>query len=329
MAKQAAQTPSPTTIRVARPSRQLVGPGERRRLARRYRMSRELRAWFFLGPMFLFFVVFLVLPTFGVGWWSLQSGGLISGTSFAGLRNFISLPNEINARAAMWNTLYFAAVSVPVTLVLALGVAMALARVGRGASAYRFFIYLPVLVPGVVAGLIWLFLVHVDFGLFNIILRSIGLRPQNWLGYSTALPVVIVVDVWRSVGYWAIFFLAAVVGLPHEIYQAAELDGARGWRRFFYITLPLLRRMILFAVVVGTIWGLQVFDTPLILTQGGPGTATLTVIYQVWRFALSGGQERAGVAAAMSLVLLLIILVLTVVQLRLLRGRDSLGGGVR
>lgn len=314
---------------VTKPRRQLVSQAERKRLARRQRLRRELWAWVFLGPMFLFFVLFLLLPTLGVGWWSVQSGGLISGTTFAGLRNFIALPDEVNAQAAIWNTLRFAVVSVPLTLVIALGIALILARIERGASFYRFFIYLPVLVPGVVAGLIWLFLLHIDFGLFNIILRSFGLPKRNWLGADLALPMVIVVDVWRSIGYWAIFFLAGVVGLPQEVYQAAELDGARGWKRLVYITLPLLRRTILFAVVVSTIWGLQVFDTPLVLTQGGPGTSTLTVIYQVWKFALSGGQERAGLAAAMSLVLLAVILLLTVVQLRLLRGRDTLGGGVR
>jgi ABC-type sugar transport system permease subunit len=212
--------------------------------------------------------------------------------------------------------------SIPMMLVLALPIAMVLARVRRGASVYRFLIYLPVLVPGVVAALIWVFLTHIDFGLFNTVLRAFGAERVTWLGAGTALPVLAVLDVWRSVGYWTIFFLAAVIGLPEELYQAAELDGASAWQRFIRLTLPLLRRLILFAVVVATIWGLQIFDTPLILTDGGPGTATVTVIYQVWRYALGSGQ-LVGLAAAISLALLVAILVLTIIQLRLLRGREE------
>jgi multiple sugar transport system permease protein len=132
--------------------------------------------------------------------------------------------------------------------------------------------------------------------------------------------VLAALDVWRSVGFWAIFFLAAVIGLPRELYQAAELDGANAWQRFLRLTLPLLRRVILFAVVVATIYGLQVFETALILTEGGPGTATLTVVYRIWTY-IFGSTDKVGYGAAMSVALLLAILVLTVIQLRLLRGQ--------
>ena len=113
-----------------------------------------------------------------------------------------------------------------------------------------------------------------------------------WLGPKSALQVLAALDVWRSVGFWAIFFLAAIIGLPRELYQAAELDGANGWQRFHRLTLPLLRRVILFAVVVATIFGLQVFDTALILTDGGPGTATLTIVYRIWTYIF--GVDRQG-----------------------------------
>ena len=148
------------------------------------------------------------------------------------------------------------------------------------------------LVPGVVAALIWVFLTNIDFGLFNTLLRTAGLPPQTWLGAGSALQVLAALDVWRSVGYWAIFFLAALIGLPQELYQAAELDGAGAWQRFRRITLPLLRRVILFAVVVATIYGLQVFDTVLILTNGGPGH--VDGHDRVPRLALRLRQHRQG-----------------------------------
>ncbi len=300
--------------------RQRLSAGEHQRLARQRRLRRELTGWAFLAPMFIFFVVFLLLPVILVFWWSTQEGGLTTGSEFVGLDNFSRLPRQVDAAIAIRNTLRFALMSIPVTLIVALGVAMLLARVGRGGAAYRFLIYFPALVPGVVAGLIWIFLTNVDFGLFNTIFRLLGLDPVVWLGPKSALQVLAALDVWRSVGFWAIFFLAAILGLPRELYQAAELDGANGWQRFFRLTLPMLRRVILFAVVVATIFGLQVFDTALILTGGGPGTSTLTIVFRIWTY-IFGSTDKVGYGAAISVVLLVAILILTLIQLRLLRGR--------
>jgi len=293
---------------------------EHRRLRRRARIRRELTGWMFLGPMFFFFVVFLLIPVVGTLWWSTQSGGILGGTRTVGLDNFLELPGVVGAAGAVENTLLFALMSVPAILVGSLAIALVLARVGRGGAVYRFFVYFPVLVPGVVAALIWLFLTNPDFGLFNEILRPFGVKPVVWLGADTALPVLAVLDIWRNVGYWAIFFVAALIGLPQELYQAASLDGAGGFARFRFLTLPMLRRILLFAIVVATIWGLQVFDTALVLTSGGPGTATTTIIYRVWLYVFAT-NDKVGFAAAISLVLIAVILVLTTLQLRLLRSQ--------
>jgi ABC-type sugar transport system permease subunit len=302
------------------PRRARLPAAEHRRLRRATRLRRELIAWAFLAPMCVFFVVFLVVPVLGTFFWSTQSGGLTTGASFVGLDNFAELPSLVAAVTAIENTLVFAALSIPPTLVLALVVAMLLSRVKRGGTGYRFLVYFPVLVPGVIAGLIWIFLTSVDFGLFDTILRTVGVKPVTWLGSSTALPVLAALDVWRSLGYWAIFFLAAIIGLPSELFQAAELDGAGAWQRFRFLAIPLLRRILLFAIVVSTIFGLQVFDTAVVLTEGGPGTATTTIVYRVWRYVF-GENDKAGIGAAISLVLLVVILTLTLVQLRVLRGR--------
>jgi multiple sugar transport system permease protein len=304
------------------PRRPRLPEAEHRRLRRRIRLRRELIGWGFLAPMFIFFVAFLVVPVLGTFFWSTQDGGLTTGSEFVGLDNFAQLPSMVSAVTAIQNTLIFAALSIPPTLILALGVAMLLARVQRGAAAYRFLVYFPVLVPGVVAGLIWIFLTSVDFGMFNTILKALGAKPVTWLGAGSALPVLAALDVWRSLGYWAIFFLAALIGLPQELYQAAELDGARPWQRFRFLTVPLLRRILLFAIVVSTIFGLQVFDTALVLTEGGPGTATTTIVYRVWRYVF-GESDKVGIGAAISLVLLVAILTLTLVQMRVLRGRGG------
>jgi ABC-type sugar transport system permease subunit len=297
-----------------------LSPAEHRRLARRARVRRELTGWMFLAPMFLCFVVFLVIPVCGTVWWSMRAGSIVGGTRFIGLDNFLQLPGVVGAGSAIANTLVFAAISVPLILVGALGLALLLAGIERGGSVYRFLVYFPVLVPGVVAALIWLFLTNVDFGLFNNVMKALGADPITWLGADHALGVLAILEVWRNVGYWAMFFVAAIIGLPKELYQAAELDGASAFARFRYLTLPLMRRIIFFAVIVSTIWGLQVFDTALVLTNGGPGTATTTVIYRVWLYVFAS-NNKVGFASAISLVLILVILALTLVQMRLLRDR--------
>jgi len=300
-----------------------LSPAEHRRLRRHARLRRELTGWTFLAPMLFFFVVFLLVPVADTFWWSTRSGGLLGPSTSVGFQNYVQFPQLVDATTAVENTLRFALMSVPLTLVLALIVALPLARIGRAGAAYRFLIYFPVLVPGVVAGLIWLFLTNVDFGLLNDIFRGLGLKPVVWLGSSTALPVLAAVDVWRNTGYWAIFFVAALIGLPKELYQAAELDGASSVGRFVHLTLPLIRRILLFAIVVSTIWGFQVFDTALIMTAGGPGTATTTIIYRVWQYVFAYDNE-IGFAAAMSSMLVVAILVLTLMQLWALRSRRGL-----
>jgi len=295
-------------------------PAEHRRLRRRARLQRELTGWAFLGPMFFFFVLFLLVPVVGTFWWSTRSGGLLGVTTNVGLKNYTTFPQQVDATVAVKNTLVFALLSVPLTIVLGVLLALLMVRVGRGGGVYRFLMYFPTLVPGVVAGLIWLFLTNPDFGLFNNILRAFGAQPVVWLGENSALRTLAAVDVWRNAGYWAIFFVAALIGLPEELYQAAALDGAGPLARFWHLTLPMLRRILLFALVVSTIFGLQVFDTALIMTAGGPGYATTTIVYRVWQYVFAYPDE-IGLAAAMSSMLVAAILVLTLIQLRALRGR--------
>ena len=295
-------------------------PAEHRRLRRRARLQRELTGWAFLGPMFFFFVLFLLVPVVGTFWWSTRSGGLLGVTTNVGLKNYTTFPQQVDATVAVKNTLVFALLSVPLTIVLGVLLALLMVRVGRGGGVYRFLMYFPTLVPGVVAGLIWLFLTNPDFGLFNNILRAFGAQPVVWLGENSALRTLAAVDVWRNAGYWAIFFVAALIGLPQELYQAAALDGAGPLARFWHLTLPMLRRILLFALVVSTIFGLQVFDTALIMTAGGPGYATTTIVYRVWQYVFAYPDE-IGLAAAMSSMLVAAILVLTLIQLRALRGR--------
>src|SRR4051812_37240792 len=218
--------------------RMRLSPEEHTRLRRRARLRHEGAGWAFLRPMFACFVGFLVVPVLGTVWWSTRFGGLLGGTKFVGLDNFTRLPSLIGAPQAIWNTVVFAGASVPLILIGALGIALLLAKLEKGGAIYRFLVYFPVLVPGVVAALIWLFLTNSDFGLFNEVLRALGFQPVTWFGPDSALGVLVALDVWRNVGYWAMFFVAAIIGLPAELYQAAKLDGASALARFRHLTLP-------------------------------------------------------------------------------------------
>jgi ABC-type sugar transport system permease subunit len=296
-----------------------LSAGEHRRLARRLRVRRELLGWLFLAPAVVSFVLFLLIPAVGVLWWSMREGGITGGSEFVGFDNWLNLAQNQPALRAVYNTIAFALMSIPAILVLSLLVALLMQRLSRGASVYRFLLYLPVLVPGVVAGLIWIFITHTDFGLLNMTFRALGLPAQNWLGVGTALPVLAAIDIWRSVGYWAIFFLAMLIGMPRELYEAAHLDGAGPWQRFRRLTLPQLRPIFVFALVMATIWGLQIFDTVWVMTRGGPGTATVTMVFYVFQSVFT--QNSVGYGAAIAVVLLAGILVLTLTQFRALQGR--------
>jgi len=214
----------------------------------------------------------------------------------------------------------FAVIIIPGALILGMIVALFLRNIKKSQTVFRATVYFPTLAPLVVCGLIWVFMVHPDFGALNLIKRAFGGEPLNFLGSSAlALPTVAAVETWRGIGFWAVYFLAALIALPTELYEAAELDGASSFRRFFSLTLPLLRPTILFALVLVTIYTLQIFDSVFVMTDGGPANSTATIVWYIYRNLFT--YSNVGYGATLSFVLLIAILLLTLIQMRLLRGR--------
>jgi ABC-type sugar transport system permease subunit len=322
MTAESAVGPAPAAFPLTRPGRARLSKADHSRLRRRYEISRVAIAIGFLLPNLLFLIVFLIWPLIQVFIEMFQTGGLIEPIRYVGLRNWERIFHDPVVIQTLGHSLRFAVIIIPTMLILGLLIALVLQNVKRGGATLRALIYLPVLAPTVIAGLIWLFLLDPDLGAFNLFLRVIGAKPLIYLGSTDlALPSVAAMEVWRSIGFWALYFLAALIGMPRELYQAAHLDGANVVQRFRFVTLPLMRRVFLFAIVLATIFNLQIFDSVYVMTDGGPANTTATFVWYIYHALFF--FYRTGFGATMAFLLLLIILALSLIQMRLLRRRTG------
>ncbi len=297
-----------------------LSAAEHERRRRRYRRRRSLTAYGFLAPNLVAFVLFLAVP---VGWLlfsTFRTGGVLGPATYVGLDNWSETFASPLVRTSIINTLVYSAMAIPAVFVIAMVFALALRTVPRGEAPIRVALYVPTLQPAVVSALIFTFVLHPDFGIINFMVRSFGAGPINFLGdTSLALPTIAGIEVWRGIGFWTILFLAGLLAQPADLHHAAELDGAGAARRFFRLTLPLLRPTFYFAVIFATIVNLQLFDSVYALTDGGPVNSTITVSLYVYRSLFSFGE--IGFGATLSFILVLTVLALTAVQTRLLRER--------
>ena len=311
--------PGVATEPVVTPMR--LSPQDHERLRRQHARRRALAAYAFLLPNAVFFVAFLLLPVVFLLYLTFHNGGIITPPEFVGLQNWQKTWSDELVRTVIGNTVYYCLLAIPSVFVIGMVLALCLQRIPRGSGPFRSLFYLPTLTPYVTAALIWLFIVQRDFGALNMILSIVGIPPQNWLGNPRlVMPSIAMLEVWRGVGFWTLLFLASLLALPPELYQAATIDGASGWQQLRHITLPLMRPTFFFAVVMATIWNLQLFDSVSILTDGGPSNASATVVWYIYK-AMFQFNDKTGFAAALSFVLLLFILALTLVEIRLLRKR--------
>ena len=292
---------------------------EHRRLRRTYKLRRALTAYGFLLPNAIFFVSFLLIPVGYLFYLTFHNGGIITPARFVGLDNWRELWGDELIITAVKNTALYCLIAIPSVFVIGMILALCLQKISRGGQLFRSILYVPTLTPYAVAALIWLFMYQRDFGALNVARDAVGLGPRNWLGDTDlVIPSIAMLEVWRGVGYWTLLFLAALLALPKELYQAATIDGANAWQRFWRITLPLMRPTMFFAVVMATIWNFQLFDSVSILTDGGPANSSVTVVWYIYK-AMFQFNDKTGFAAALSFLLLIFILILTTIEIRLLR----------
>ncbi|MBF6328855.1 carbohydrate ABC transporter permease [Nocardia transvalensis] len=278
---------------------------------------RAVTSYLLLGPSLIGVGGFLLVPIAVVGWLSLHSWNLLGGIEFTGLRNWRSVLGDREFGHALLVTLGLTAIVVPVQTVLGFAVAVLLAR-RRGGSALRVVYALPWMCAPVAVGVVWQWMFAPTEGALNAVLG----RRIEWLSEpALALPSVAAVSVWTNFGYVALFFVAGIRAIPREIFDAGALDGATGWRRIRWLTLPLLRPTMFFVLVTGVLAAFQTFDTVYALTKGGPGGRTDVVAMRMFSEAFDAA--RPGRAAVMALVVFVVIFAVTVAQHRFFRNRTS------
>ncbi len=293
----------------------------------RSRRRRALIGWSFAAPFTVLFLVFSLLPVVAslvMSVTDLRDTDLRHplAVNFVGLDNYARLLHDDLFQRAAVNTLVFVVIGVPLTIVAALAAANALnSGLVRFRALFRVGFYLPVVTSIVAIAVVWRFLLDPEAGLVNNLLAQVGIDGPNWLGdTTTSLPSIIVMATWRNFGSLMVIFLAALQGIPADLYEAATLDGAGRWQQFRNVTLPMMRPALLFGAVITGIGYLQLFEEPLVMTQGGPLQSTLSVSYHIYN---QFGFGNYGYASAVAYVLFVAIVALSVLQFRLLGARDD------
>ncbi|MCM6762963.1 sugar ABC transporter permease [Rathayibacter sp. ZW T2_19] len=297
--------------------------GDRRRNPARRRAT--VVAYLFALPFLASFAVFMVFPllaSLGMSFTDFTNRDIATpfGVDFVGLEQFTTLLSTPRFLRSLVNTVYFVAVGIPLTMIIALALAVALnSGITRFRTAFRVGFYAPVVTSIVAVAVVWRFILQPD-GLLNTALGAIGITGPNWLGDPAwAMPAMILMAVWRSVGTLMVLFLAGLQNVPQDVLEAAEVDGANPWQRFVRVTLPILRPTLLLGAVLLSVGFLQFFEEPFVMTKGGPLDSTLSISYFTYN---QFGFGNFGLASASSYILFVAIALLSLVQFRAFRSKD-------
>jgi multiple sugar transport system permease protein len=281
---------------------------------RRLRRQEELTAWLFIAPVVLGILVFQVYPVIFSSYISLTEWNLLTSPRWVALRNYAELlTRDRFFWKALGNTAKFAVGTVIPGLILSLFFASLLNQNIRGKYVYRAIYFVPVVAPAVSVALLWQIIYEPNFGILNSILRFFGIRGPTWLGSTKwAMPAVIIEDIWASLGFMIVIFLAGLQGISREYYEAAAIDGANALQQLRHITFPLISPVTFFLLVTGLISSFQAFSVPFVMTGGGPANATLMIVMYLYNHAFR--QQHMGFASAIAYVVFLVIIFFTVIN---------------
>jgi multiple sugar transport system permease protein len=274
----------------------------------------HLFAYWLLLPTLIIILGFHVLPIFYSFALAFFNWDLITPANYVGFRNFKILLHDPMFWKSMWNTLYYTGVSVPISIFFALSIALLLNQKIKAMDAYRVIYFIPVITSINAVSIVWKLIYHPNFGLFNKLLEIFGLPGQRWLmDPKWAMLSIIIMSVWKGLGYNVIIFLTGLKNIPPHLYEAATVDGANLWHQFRHITWPLLSPVTFFIFVMSLIGSFQVFAQIYMMTPGGgPMDSTTTVVFYLYKVGF--GDFHFGYAAAVAFELFIMIFILTLLQ---------------
>ncbi len=270
--------------------------------------------WLFVIPALIPLIVFWIYPILRSVYISFTDWDYMSPTyKFVFLDNFKALFKDQRFYDALWNTVVFTLGTLIPTIVLGLLLALLLQKSFKGSGVIKFILFSPWITPTVAVSIVWTWIYEPDNGIANVILKFFGLPGLQWIKSSqTAMLAVIIVTVWKSLGYAMIFYLSALEKVPKELYEASGMDGAKSWQRFRDVTIPCISPTTFFLMIITMVNSLQAYDQIQILTQGGPSGSTRTLLYMYYQLGFE--EFNMGQATAVAIVLILITVLLSVVQ---------------
>lgn len=272
-------------------------------------------AYLFIAPFYLLFLYFIFIPAIEVVMYSFTDFNLFAQKHFVGLQNYMKLLKDDVFLKSIQNTLIYLLCTIVPTMILGMLAAVVMNIRWVNTKVARTFIFSPYIVSMVAVSMVWMLLYDPSHGIFNQILAALGMSPKDWLlDPKWALFSIILMSIWKGIGYNMIIFLAGLQGIPKDYYEAADVDGAGKWHQFVHITVPLLAPATLFLFVTGIIASFNVFEQVNVMTSGGPVNSTTTIVHQIYLRAFT--EFKMGYAAAQSVVLLLGVIIITMINMK-------------
>ena len=280
--------------------------------------KKEIEGWLFASPWIIGFMFFILGPMVYSIFLSFTRYPILAKPEFIGFANYRRI--LLGEDTLFWQSLKVTSIYVVMAIPLTLSLALFLAFLGnlkiRGISWIRSLYYIPIIIPPIVSAILWKWILNPDFGLLNYYLyKFFGVEGPKWYFSETwAVPAFVFLNLW-GVGYTMIIYLAGLQSIPQSLYEAAEIDGASSWKRFWNITIPMMTPYILFTIIMGIIFSFQIFGPVYIITQGGPNNATLFYVFYLYRMAFQ--WFKMGYSCALAWILFLILVAITLIQFRI------------
>lgn len=285
------------------------------------KLEQQNAAYLLIAPSYIIYAVFILIPVIWTIVMSFTDYNL-SEAHFVGITNYTQLIKDPIFVKSIGNTLFFCLLAIVPGMVLGLVLALFLNQKLKGKGFFRTLFYLPNIFSMVAVSMAWLYLYDTTAGILNKFLRDIGMQAVPWISStSMAMISVAIMSIWNITGYNMILFLSGLQGIPEYLYEASSIDGANGWKKFWHVTLPMLRPTTFFVFVMACINSFQVFGQVLIVTNGGPMNATTTIAHQIYKNGFE--YYKMGYASAQAVILMAIIFIITLINLRYGRGDEN------